>query len=46
MILILLGTLASWVPYYDLVSCRVHLLIGVNFFSLVEFLTWVNLIDG
>ena len=34
------GIFASWVPYYDLDSCRGHLLIGANFFSSVELLTW------
>ena len=28
--------------YYDLNSCRGHLLIGANFFSLVNLLTWFN----
>ena len=32
--------IASRVPFYDLDSCMGHLLIGVNFFSLVKLLTW------
>ena len=39
MILILVGTIAIWVPYYDLNSCRGHLLIGPIVFSLVKVLT-------
>ena len=42
MISILIGHIYIWELYHDPDSCRGHMLIGANFFTLIDLLTWVS----